>query len=369
MVIVNHNPPWRVALIANIKEQVVWGENAPPDAGAEFDSRKTVERMAIALETEGHTVAICVADASLPQRLLEWQPDICFNIAEGIGNDAREAHVPALCALLNLPYTASRVLTNALSLDKAHTKRIWRSLGLPTPRFQEFREGSEPISRALRYPLFVKPAREGTGMGIGEQSIVYNARDLRRRIWHILRTYQQPALVEEFMPGREFTVGFIGNRGPVRHRRHPELYDPWGYHLFPVLEIDTRDIATEGVYGLEAKSIDINAADAPGYLCPADIPQTLQEKLYDLTIRAAEAIGTCDVGRVDIRLDAIGMPHLLEINTLPGLNPDQSDLCIMAAADGIAYETLINEILYLAAERYGMPLPKHRLTEASQLEM
>lgn len=349
--------PWRIALTANIKDNFVKSADSPPDAGAEFDSRRTVETIADAMRADGHTVTICEADRALPIVLDKLQPDIVFNIAEGLGHDSREAHVPALCALLGIPYTASAVMANTISLDKAHTKRIWRSFGLPTPRFQEFRTGDERVSRALRFPLFVKPANEGTGMGIGPDSIVSDARQLRRQIQHVIQTYHQPALVEEFMSGREFTVGFIGNRGSAESRRNSALYNGSGYHIFPVLEIDTEDIETEGVYGVAAKSIDVRADDAPGYLCPADIPVMMYDRLGDLTIRAAEAIGTRDVSRVDFRLDEDGVPHLLEINTLPGLNREQSDLCIMAAAEGMPYETLITEILYLAAERYGMQLP------------
>ncbi len=355
--LLHEQPRWHIALTVNLKGETSWDDDAPPDAGAEYDSPKTVEAIAAALASDGHRVTICRADRTLPYRLAELQPDICFNIAEGAGDDSREAHVPALCALLGIPYTASGVLANALALDKSQTKRVWRSFNLPTPRFQEFGTGSEPISRALRYPLFVKPAREGTGMGIGDNSIVYNARQLRKRIGYVLRTYQQPALVEEYMPGREFTVGYLGNRGRGLNRRNPEFYDSRGYHLFPVMEIDTSAISTEGVYGLEAKAIDARDPEAPGYLCPADIPVALVEHLYELTIRAAEAIGALDVARVDFRLDAVGVPHLLEINTLPGLNQTQSDLCMMATAEGVTYQTLLTEILYLAAERYGLLKP------------
>jgi D-alanine-D-alanine ligase len=209
----------------------------------------------------------------------------------------------------------------------------------------------------LRYPLFVKPANEGTGMGIGPDSVVSDARQLRKQVQHVIATYHQPALVEEFMSGREFTVGYIGNRGSAETRRNPALYNGNGYHIFPVLEIDTEGIETEGVYGVEAKSIDVRSEDAPGYLCPADIPVMMWDRLGELTIRAAEAIGARDVSRVDFRLDDVGVPHILEINTLPGLNREQSDLCIMAAAEDVPYNTLITEILYLAAERYGMHVP------------
>jgi D-alanine-D-alanine ligase len=206
--------PWRIALVANFKDEVDWGPGAPPDAGAEFDKASTVESLARALEGDGHWVHVCSGDSTLPEVLLSLRPHICFNIAEGMGGDGREAHVPALCELLGIPYTASRVVANALSLDKTRTKRIWRDAGLPTAAFQEFSSASEPLDPRLTFPLFVKPAREGTGMGVDAAAIVNNEDQLRQRAEWITETYRQPALVEPTLPGREFTVGFIGHRDP-----------------------------------------------------------------------------------------------------------------------------------------------------------
>jgi D-alanine-D-alanine ligase len=347
-------PSWHIALTANLKSDLIWHADAPPDAGAEFDARETIEAITAALQAEGHLVTFCPADRTLPDALQDNRPDICFNIAEGLGGDAREAQVPALCELLGIPYTASRVLANALSLDKTQTKRIWQNLGLPTARFQEFRASSDVMWPPLRYPLFVKPAREGTGMGMGLDSIVLDEASLREQVAWVIETYQQPALVEELLPGREFTVGFIGNRGTKR----PFPYNPDGYYFFPVLELGTQNSVSPGVYGYDAKSLPLDEIGAPDYLCPADVPANLRHRLYTLTRQAAEAIGVCDVCRVDFRLDAEGEPYLLEINTLPGLNPAVSDLCIMARADDIPYQTLIAEILYLAAERFGLLLPE-----------
>lgn len=350
-------PPWRIALTANLKSQVYWQPGLPPDAGAEFDARETVESIAAALEADGHFVHVCMADHTLPETFLNLRPHFVFNIAEGMGGDGREAQVPALCELMGIPYTASRVLTNALSLDKGQTKRIWQSVGLPTAHFQEFYNASQPIDPALTYPLFVKPAREGTGMGMGEDSIVYSEEGLRTRVAWVIETYKQPAMVEELLTGREFTVGFIGNPGFPGGRTRPYLYNFDGYHFFPVLEIDASRSVTPGVYGHAAKSKELDEHGAPAYLCPADISEEFRDQLYALTQRAAEVLGVCDVSRIDFRLDANGQPQLLEINTLPGLNPAVSDVCIMARAEGMPYQTLITEILYLAAERFNLPRP------------
>lgn len=351
-------PPWRIALTANLKSQMHWQPGQPPDAGAEFDARETVESIAAALEADGHFVHICMADHTLPETFINLRPHFVFNIAEGLGGDAREAHVPALCELMGIPYTASRVLTNALSLDKTQTKRIWQSMGLPTARFQEFSSSDQPVDPALHYPLFVKPAREGTGMGMGEESVVHNETDLRTRLAWVIGAYKQPALVEELLTGREFTVGYIGNRGFPGGRIRPYLYDVDGYHFFPVLEIDASRSVTPGVYGHAAKALELDENGAPAYLCPAAISDELRDRLYALTRQAAEAVGACDVSRIDFRLDADGQPMLLEINTLPGLNPAVSDVCIMARAEGLPYETLITEILYLAADRFTSPSPE-----------
>lgn len=345
---------YRIALIGNLQDDYIPEEDDPPDAGAEFDKQSTIEAISQALESDGHHVTYIQADAKLPKKLLSLQPHICFNIAEGIRGNGREAQVPALCELLGIPYTASQVVANAIGLDKTQTKRIWQQQGLPTAPFYEFSSLHEVAHTNLSFPLFVKPAREGTGMGVENQSIVNDYQELVQRVEYVLNKYKQPALVEEFLPGREFTVGFIGNPGDPRKRRQPEIYDSDGYHWFPIMEIDNSSSVSPQVYGHDAKSIDIGLEGAPGYLCPADIPDALRARLIDLTRRAAEVLDVKDVSRVDFRMGADGEPYLLEINTLPGLNPKISDLCIMAAAEGMEYRTLITEILYLAAERFGL---------------
>jgi D-alanine-D-alanine ligase len=347
-------PPWRIALIANLIDDFERNPDDPPDAGAEFDRQQTIEAIAAALEAEGHNVHFIQADHSLPEALMSVHPHICFNIAEGISGDGREAQVPALCELLGIPYTASQVVANAVSLNKTMTKRIWQQQGLPTAPYYEFASLEDVAHADLRFPLFAKPAREGTGMGVDNRSIINDYDELINRVDWLLNNYRQPVLVEEFLPGREFTVGFIGNRGNPTFRHRPELYDADGYHWFPVLEIDTLSSVSPTIYGHDAKALDIGTEGAPNYLCPADIPESLHAQLIDLTRRAAEALDVRDVSRVDFRMGADGEPYLLEINTLPGLNPHLSDLCIMGATEGISHQTLITEILYLAAERYRL---------------
>ena len=345
---------WFVAVIANIKGEIELPKDGPPDAGAEFDRSETIHAIQRALESGGHRTTFVPADENFPFEIKKPGPDICFNIAEGLQGDGREAQVPAVLEMLGIPYTASRVVANAVSLDKTLTKRIWRDRRLPVVPFQEFVLADETLRAGLSYPLFVKPAREGTGMGVDLGAVVENEKELRERVAWVLDTYSQPALVEKYLPGREFTVGVLGRMDFSSHSQRKELYNKEGYHRFPILEIESRRSITPGVYGYKAKSKDLWESGAPGYLCPADLDPKVVDKLQRLALRAHRAIGALDVSRIDFRLDSEGNPYLLEINTLPGLNPEISDLCIMAKAEGFAYNDLILEILDLAASRFGM---------------
>ena len=350
---------WKVAVLANIKDELKpKPEGVPPDAFADYDHIETIDSIRAAIETDGHQTVFIQADEDLPFALREEKPDICFNIAEGLGGDAREAQVPALLEMMKIPYTGSRVLTNAISLDKTLTKRIWRDRRLPVAPFQEFHVGDEPLRGDLEFPLFVKPAREGTGMGVDTNAIVNNEKELRERAEYIINTYQQPALVETFLPGREFTVGILGRADAKLYSRHPEWYEKDGFHRFPVLELDMSRSVTPMVYSQASKSKEVGEEGAPGYFCPAELEPELEKKLKYFALRAHFLLNTLDVSRTDIRLDDKGNPRLMEINTLPGLTPDYSDLCLQSKAEGIRYEDLILEILYLGASRWGMVEPR-----------
>ena len=352
-------PKWseramRVAVLANRKYSVSIGDQAPADALAEYDSDQTVESIMAALNQAGHEVFFLEADATLLDTIRETRPDICFNIAEGLRGDARESHVPALLEMLEIPYTGSKVTTHAISLDKATTKQIWRDSGLPTAPFALFRHPDVELISGLEFPLFVKPVREGSGMGINERSLVHDERGLREQVTWVIETYHQPALAEGYLSGREFTVGLVGNMLPPGARPISDFYDAQGFHLFPVLEIDSRKGAVKGIYNAQAKSYAIESQEAPGYLCPADIPEALADRLARLAVAGFDAIGGLDVGRVDFRLDGEGQPCLMEINTLPGLNPVLSDIVIAAGAGGVPYERLIGEILSQGLARYNL---------------
>ncbi|MCK6568845.1 MAG: hypothetical protein DCC59_09390 [Chloroflexi bacterium] len=351
--------PWKVAVIGNIKDpNQPKPEGVPPDAFADFDTMETMDALRAAIETDGHSTVFLHADRELPYTLKKASPDIVFNMAEGLGGDAREAQAPALLEMLNIPYTASRVLTNGISLDKTLTKRIWRDRRLPVAPFQEFNIGDEPIRPELKYPLFVKPAREGTGMGVDTKALVNTEAELRERAQYIIGVYKQPALVENFLPGREFTVGILGRADAKLYSRRPEWYEKDGFHRFPILELDTGNTDGPWIYTNEAKSKDVGPEGNEGFFCPAIVDPELEKKLQRLALRAHNIINALDVSRVDIRLDGEGNPRLIEINTLPGLTPGYSDLCLQAAAEGIEHTDLVLDILYLAAGRWGMLEPR-----------
>jgi D-alanine-D-alanine ligase len=248
-----------------------------------------------------------------------YKPDICFNISEGHYGDSREAQIPAILEKLQIPYTRSKVLCLALTLDKSMTKRILAWHGLPTPDFQSFERVDEPLDEGMTFPLFVKPSREGTGMGISYDSIVHNEAELRRQLEFILRTYQQSALVEKFIEGREITVGMVGNLiGPVA-RRIPVNENAQriqaGLHFMPPMEVDLKPyLLSDGVYDNRLKTA--LAADLT-YLCPAPIEEELVDELKLVAAAVFRVTGALDVARVDFRLDIHDNPQALHPRDKP----------------------------------------------------
>ena len=293
--------PWHVAVIANVKGETPLPIDGPADAGAEFDRKETIQAIQDAIESDGHTTIFIPADSNLPYTLRDVRPDICFNISEGLGGDAREAQVPALLEMLRIPYTASRVLANAISLDKTMTKRIWRDHNLPIAEFQEFTFGDEPLSSRLHFPLFVKPAREGTGMGVDNNAIVNDERELRQRVAWVIDSYQEPALVEDYLPGREFTIGVLGRPNAHFFTLRPDLYGQNGFHQFPALEVDSTRSITPGVYGHHAKVLNFGDDGMPGIICPANVNREVAKRMHELALHAHQSIGALDVSRVDMR--------------------------------------------------------------------
>jgi D-alanine-D-alanine ligase len=349
---------FKVALLANLKKNAPKFEGMPADQWDDLDSEKTINALVEAIRAGGHTCEFLEGNLSLFQTLPAFKPDICFNICESHFGDAREAQIPVLLEMMRIPYTGSKVLTLALALDKPMTKRVIAFHNLPTPEFQTFERIEEPLAPEMVFPLFVKPSREGTGMGVSRESIVYNDEEMREQICTILEKYKQPALVERYIEGREVTVGFVGNLiSPVAHRLPDDENArriQAGLHFLPPMEVDLSPFSdTDTIY---TNRLKVEMADQLNYLCPAPISEEQKQDLNWLAAAVFRVIGALDVSRVDFRLDAHNnyKPYILEINPLPGLSPVVSDLVIEAAGEGIGHTELVNMILDTALKRYSM---------------
>ena len=314
------------------------------DRFAEWDDPATIDAVAAALARAG-TVIRLEANEDFPARLRAARPDIVFNIAEGLNGPNREAHVPAICEFYGIPCTASDPLTLALAHHKARAKQVFAAAGVPTPAWCVVR-GREPAELPGAGPWFVKPVHEGSSMGIDEASLCASRAEVAARVRQIDERYHQPALVEEFLTGREFTVGILGNDEEA--------------HALPLVEIALSALPAGAVpiYGYEAKWLwDVPENPLEIFHCPARVETPLARAVETTALRAYAALGCRDWARVDVRLDAAGRPHVLEINPLPGILPDpRQNSCLPKAARtaGLDYETLILTVLDIALRRTGI---------------
>jgi D-alanine-D-alanine ligase len=348
----------KVALLANLKVNAPKWEGMSEDHWDDLDSEKTIQSLMDAIQSGGHECEFLEGDRTLLQTIPKFKPDICFNICEGHFGDSREAQVPAMMEMLRIPYTGSRVFTLALALDKPMTKRILWWHELPTPAFQEFDRADEPLQEDLKFPLFVKPSREGTSIGISAKSIVKTENELKEQVQFIIERYRQPALVESYIDGREITVGLVGNlNGPVARRLPDNENAPRiqaGLHFLPPMEVDLKPYEfTDTVYSNRLK---VALADKLNYIAPAPLEDDMVDELNWLAAAVFRVMGALDVARVDFRLDVNDnwKPYILEINPLPGLSPGISDLVIEAKADGIEHAGLVNMILDAGLKRNGL---------------
>ena len=358
-----------VALLYNLKQNAPHErEDEPWDAWNELDSEKTVAGIERALRAGGHEVIAMEGDARLPQKLQHYKVDIAFNTCEGHFGASREAQVPALLDMLRVPYTGAGVMTLTVALDKPMAKRVMLHYNLPTPAFQTFITGEERIDPKLKYPLFVKPSREGSGIGVTAKSVCRNAKELRAQVRYVVQAYHQPAIVEEYIDGREFTIGMLGNLPwnlpalavPNTVKSNGNGHGPKSapipatLRVFPPLEVDLSPVPVEEA-GLYTSVVKSKLYDVPKYLCPAPTSKSLRAKMERLAARAFAALECFDFARVDFRVrEETGEPYILEINPLAGLQEGISDIVMAAEADGLDYVGLINGILDAALQRYRM---------------
>lgn len=326
----------RVGMTYDLRSEYL-AEGWSEEETAEFDSEVTIAAIAGVMEARGWTVDRIGHVRNLAARLVAGERwDLVFNIAEGMHGVAREAQVPAILDAWRVPYTFSDPMVLALTLDKAMTKRVVRDAGVPTAPFAVVADEAEIADVSMPFPLFVKPLAEGTGKGVTAASRVEWAGALARACRSILARYRQPALVETYLPGREFTVGIVGTG------RHAQAIG--------AMEILFSEAAEANGYSFENKE---HYEGRITYRLVED-PEALEA--IDVAMAAWRALGCRDGGRVDIRSDALGRPHFLEVNPLAGLNPDKSDLVIMARMAGWTYEALIGRILDSCLSRLGPAL-------------
>lgn len=317
---------------------------AAHDRYAEWDEPATIAAVEAALRRRGEVVRL-EATADFPQKLRDSRPDIVFNIAEGLHGPNRESHVPAICEFYDIPYTGSDPLALGLALDKRRAKEIFRARDVPTPDWLVVTPETLPRGE-VPLPAVVKPLHEGSSMGIPDCALCASEAQVRRRVGEIRELYGQPALVEAFLPGREFTVAILGNDAAAR--------------ALPIVEIrfDALPPGSAPIYGYEAKWV-WDRPDSPleVFACPARLEPRLARAVEAAALGAFHALGCRDWARVDVRLDAHGAPQVIEVNPLPGILPDpEQNSCFpkAARAAGIGYDELIGRVLDLALQRYRL---------------
>lgn len=319
------------------------------DEFAEWDSPATIAAVESALSRLGKVIRL-EANEDFPERLREARPDIVFNIAEGFHGVNREAHVPAICEFFGIPYSGSDLFTLSLCLDKARTKETLAFHGIPTPKFTvaEKMEDLRAVTGKLSLPLFVKPLHEGSSKGITDSNLCWDRKQLSKQTEFLLESYNQPVLVEEYLPGKEFTCAVLGNGDEAT--------------VLPIvgMNFETLPNGALPIYSFDAKFVwDRPENPLDIFQCPARITRELQASIERVTLDAFRVLGCRDWARIDVRLDAAGVPNVLEVNPLPGILPDPADNSCLpkaARAAGIGYEELIRSCLRYAAARQGVNL-------------
>jgi D-alanine-D-alanine ligase len=327
-----------VGITFNLKQSGPLDPSLPDDFQEEFDSPQTIEAIARVLRGMGHNVRLLGDGREFLEKVLADPPDFVFNFAEGTGvSRSREARVPAVLEMLGIPFTGSDPLTMALTLDKDAAKTVVAAAGVAVPGGYALAAheslGDVPAGRLL-FPLVAKPAWEGSSKGIRNKSLVTSPPELVDVVADLRRDHRQTILLEEFIPGDELTVGVYGNEPPT---------------VLGIMRVVPRRPNDLFIYSLEVKRDYKNHVT---YECPAKLASADIAALERDALRVYRALGCRDIARVDFRLKA-GVPYFLEVNPLPGLNPIESDLVLLANGIGWTYERLIQTIFEAACARRG----------------
>lgn len=323
----------------DLKSDLPIKEGDPPDLNAEFDSEMTRDLVKSAIEAAGHKVILIGNVKNLLKMLPDLKVDIIFNICEGLGSRNREAQVPIILEMYDIPYVGSDGLTMSLALDKILTKKVISTEGIPTPRYIGIDKLDDLVNLDhMRFPMIVKLRNEGTSKGLANESVVHSNKELEARAMYLFTRYNNPPLIaEELISGTEFTVPIIGNS-------HLEV--------LPLVQVSLNGKIDLGemIYTFDRVSSDDTALD---YICPAKIDKQLEGKLIDLAVRTYRAVDCRDFGRVDFRVDRDSNPYVLEINPLPSLmSEDVFNLAPYVV--GSDYNGAVKKIIDAALERYGL---------------
>src|SRR4030042_2223130 len=272
----------RIALTYNLKKK---DESKPVDYFSEYDSLETINAIICDIKAKGHTVkAVDVESPGLLSYFKENRVYMVFNIAEGRSGKFRESEVPAILDYLNIPYTGSGTFALALALNKALTKKILIAENIPTPRFQLFSRGNEELDANLRFPLIVKPNCEGSAKGINSSNVVQTKDDLFKKIREIIKLYQQGVLVEQFIEGKELTVGILENGKTT---------------ILPILEIDFSTCLNSGEYFYSWRMKEFQGNKelglVPTFHCPARIDKHTQAQVKEIALKTHHAVGCFDI--------------------------------------------------------------------------
>ncbi|MBM4026150.1 MAG: ATP-grasp domain-containing protein [Planctomycetes bacterium] len=321
-----------IGLVYDLRDDYLAEGFAEEDV-AEFDSAETIAALDETLQSLGYAVERVGRGMALAQQLAagkRW--DLVFNFAEGLHGRSREAQVPALLEMYGIPYTFSDPLVCALTLDKAMTKRVLQSAGLHTPRFFVVNSSKDIESVDLGFPLFAKPLAEGTGKGVDEHSRIDSREALGKTCIRLLERFRQPVLVEEYLPGREFTTAILGTGAEAA--------------VVGTMEFSIHQDAPARDYSFMVKEL------CEKYVTYFPMPKgALRDEVETLALQAHRVLECRDTSRVDLRLDTRGRPAFIEINPLPGMHPTHSDLPMIATQEGMAYKELIRRIVHSALAR------------------
>jgi D-alanine-D-alanine ligase len=321
----------KIAVLANLKDDAPISPEDPPGRWNDLDEWDTVQAILDSLQALGHEAKYFPAGIESIDALKEFKPDLCFNSGEGHFGTSREAQMPAILDSLQLPYTCAGVLGMSLSHNKDIAKRNFRFAGLPTANFRVFDSPAEINDDGLNYPLFIKPATEGSSIGINEHALVHNREELEKQVNWVWKTTQAEILVEEYIDGREFTIAILGDEA------------------LPIVEI----VSPTGFYSDEQKE---DLESEVYRICPAPLPPEKTREFQNLALKAKQVLELQDVCRMDMRMDKNSSPYILEVNPIPLMCPDpeQASLVYAAREKGYTYKDIVEKIVNSAIKRWRL---------------